>query len=82
MNDFPNEDTRRNLPVENSNSNTITIAAAAVFAAAIVALVMYAPGNKENSQVASNDAGAITQPGPAFNKPETNRPAVQAPAQQ
>ena len=67
MNDFPNEDTRRNLPV---------------FAAAIVALVMYAPGNKENSQVASNDAGAITQPGPAFNKPETNRPAVQAPAQQ
>ena len=32
---------------------------------------MYAPGNKEGSQMASNDGGngAITTPGNAYNKP-------------
>jgi hypothetical protein len=84
VNDFPNNFDKRNLPVESDNaSNTLTIAAAAVFAAAIIALVIYAPGNKEGSQVASNDSpssAAITQPGPAFNKPAANRPATPAPS--
>ncbi len=77
MNEFRNDIPNRplepgpqpDLALSEGTANKITIAAAAFFAALIVALVMFAPGNKDGSQVATNDTRASSAPTTPMPRP-------------